>query len=243
MSLVTRTGKGSQLTQAEMDANLKEIGAIGANIASATTTDLNNATGNRIDITGTTTITSFGTAAPQGTLRLVRFQGALTLTHNATNLILPLAANLTTRAGDIVWVQKEAAAGADGWRVLDLWRNGDGSELAGYVQFPAIFDNGNSGATPTIDPTKGARQKITANTASITTFTITAPPNNLPTTLHIDIYQDATGSRAWAVGGPVGSKWPAGADKVLSTAASARDRLVADYDGANWVCQLMKGIA
>ena len=72
----------------------------GSDIASATTTDIGAATGTVVDVTGTTTITGFGTAQA-GTVRLVRFMGALTLTHNATSLILPAAANITTAAGDI----------------------------------------------------------------------------------------------------------------------------------------------
>lgn len=71
----------------------------GADIASATTTDLSTATGDFVDITGTTTITGLGTLAA-GIERTVRFTGALTLTHNATSLILPGAANITTAADD-----------------------------------------------------------------------------------------------------------------------------------------------
>lgn len=73
--------------------------AKGSDIASASTTDIGAATGNVVDVTGTTTITSFGTAQA-GAFRVVRFTGALTLTHNATSLILPTAANITTAAGD-----------------------------------------------------------------------------------------------------------------------------------------------
>lgn len=73
--------------------------AKGADIASATTTDIGAATGNFVDVTGTTTITGLGTIQA-GTRRIVRFTGALTLTHNATSLILPGAANITTVAGD-----------------------------------------------------------------------------------------------------------------------------------------------
>jgi len=74
--------------------------AKGSDIASGTTTDIGAATGTVVDVTGTTTITGFGTAQA-GTMRIVRFTGALTLTHNATSLILPTAANITTAAGDV----------------------------------------------------------------------------------------------------------------------------------------------
>jgi hypothetical protein len=68
-------------------------------IASATTTDIGASDSNYISITGTTTITGLGTIAA-GALRYVTFAGALTFTHNATSLILPGGANITTAAGD-----------------------------------------------------------------------------------------------------------------------------------------------
>lgn len=67
-------------------------------IASASTVDLGASLGLHITISGATTITSFGTGANKW--RFVTFSGALTLTHNATTLILPGAANITTVAGD-----------------------------------------------------------------------------------------------------------------------------------------------
>jgi len=69
-----------------------------ADVASAATTDL-SATSSNVRITGTTTITSFGTA-DSGLMRNLRFAAALTLTHNASSLILPGGANITTAAGD-----------------------------------------------------------------------------------------------------------------------------------------------
>lgn len=72
----------------------------GADIASATTTDIGAATGNFVDVTGTTTITGLGTVKA-GTRRIVQFDGSLTLTYNATSLILPGNANIVTQAGDI----------------------------------------------------------------------------------------------------------------------------------------------
>ncbi|TBN49187.1 hypothetical protein [Pseudomonas sp. BGI-2] len=68
-------------------------------IASATLTDIGGATTNVIIISGTVTITGLGTAAA-GVRRSVRFSGILVLTHNATSLVLPGAANITTAAGD-----------------------------------------------------------------------------------------------------------------------------------------------
>lgn len=73
----------------------------GSTIASASTTDLSAATGHFVDVSGTTTITAFGTA-PAGVERVVRFTGALQITYNATSLILPGAVNFTTEAGDVL---------------------------------------------------------------------------------------------------------------------------------------------
>jgi hypothetical protein len=68
-------------------------------VASAATTDIGAANSSNIRITGTTTITSFGSAL-NGVRRHVRFAAALTLTHNASSLILPGGANITIAAGD-----------------------------------------------------------------------------------------------------------------------------------------------
>ena len=71
--------------------------ASGTAIASASTINLNTATGNRVHITGTTAITAVTlTRGP----RTVIFDGILTLTHHATTNNLPGAANITTAAGD-----------------------------------------------------------------------------------------------------------------------------------------------
>jgi len=73
----------------------------GADIASAATLNLDTATGNLVDVTGTTTITAITLA--NGRERVTRFTGALTLTHGAS-LVLPGGANITTAAGDFaVW--------------------------------------------------------------------------------------------------------------------------------------------
>lgn len=68
-------------------------------VASATTTDIGAAASVNVSISGTTTITGLGTVAA-GTYRQGRFTGALTLTHNATSLIIPGGVSITTAAGD-----------------------------------------------------------------------------------------------------------------------------------------------
>jgi len=84
----------------DLDCNGAQIQwSQGADVASATAlavlTD-----GNYFDVTGTTTITSINTTGGAGTQIKLHFDGALTLTHHATNLILPGGVNITTAAGD-----------------------------------------------------------------------------------------------------------------------------------------------
>jgi hypothetical protein len=93
----------------------RACGFKGSDIASAGTTSIGAAsTAGYVDITGTTTITALGTVAA-GTMRWVKFEGALTLTHNGTSLILPGAANITTADGDAALFVSE---GAGNWRCL-----------------------------------------------------------------------------------------------------------------------------
>lgn len=82
------------------------VQARGADIASATTVDLDAATGDIADVTGTTSVTAITLA--DGVEKSVRFTGALTLTNGAS-LILPGAANITTAAGDVAVFRGYAA--------------------------------------------------------------------------------------------------------------------------------------
>jgi hypothetical protein len=86
----------------------------GSDIASAATTNIASATGAYVHITGATTITAFNTAAA-GVVRILEFDAALTLTHNATSLILPFARNITTAAGDVAVMVSE---GSGNWRCV-----------------------------------------------------------------------------------------------------------------------------
>jgi len=99
-------------------ANIDIEDRLGTAIASAATTTIGTrGLGDYIHITGTTTITSFGTAAAAGVRRTLIFDGALTLTHNATSLICPGAANIVTIAGTIIEVVAETTAN---WRVASI---------------------------------------------------------------------------------------------------------------------------
>ena len=89
-----------------------------ANLASAATTNLAQLIGNSVTITGSVTIIAFGTA-DAGARRMVTFAGILTLTHNATSLILPTGANILTAAGDTCIA---ISLGSGNWKVFDYTR-------------------------------------------------------------------------------------------------------------------------
>jgi len=105
-----------------LDDNLREIQAVvrkymasaGSNMASGATVDLSTADGFYINITGTTTITSLGTESA-GIQYLLKFANILTLTHNATSLILPAGTSITTTAGDLALMISE---GSGNWRCV-----------------------------------------------------------------------------------------------------------------------------
>jgi len=92
-------------------ADIATESAATTSIASASTVDLGAQNGS-VTITGTTTITAFGTATA-GLVRRVNFTGALILTYNATSLILPGSNNITTIAGDTAEFE---SLGSGNWR-------------------------------------------------------------------------------------------------------------------------------
>jgi hypothetical protein len=89
-----------------------------ADIASAATTDIGAVDCANLRVTGTTGITAFGTVA-SGTLRRLRFAGALILTHNGTSLILPTGASITTAANDSC---EAVSLGSGNWIVTSYQR-------------------------------------------------------------------------------------------------------------------------
>ena len=120
------------------------LGNKSADIASATTTDLATATGNQVDITGTTTITGLGTVIA-GVIFHLTFDGALTFTHNDTSLILPNdGENITTQAGDTCIAE---SLGSGNWKVSNYQRAVGIPYPKGYI------DSGFDLITNATDPT------------------------------------------------------------------------------------------
>jgi hypothetical protein len=134
-----------------LDDNLREIQAVirkymastGSNMASASTVDLATADGFYIQITGVTTITAFGTESA-GIHYLLRFAGILTLTHNATSLILPGGKNITTAAGDMALMVSE---GSGNWRCAAFQKASGDRITAGPLVM--VYQTASGGNIPT----------------------------------------------------------------------------------------------
>lgn len=120
---------------------------VGSDVASAATINLDNTTGDYVVVSGTTTIT--GIILGAGHRRLVRFSGALTLTHGSS-LVLPGAQNITTVAGDVAEFVGEASSVV---RCVSYDRGTGAASSAGEqvkfctTQFDAV--TGTTGATLT----------------------------------------------------------------------------------------------
>jgi hypothetical protein len=145
-----------------IQAILRATESKGSDIASATTTDIGAATGGFVDVTGTTTITGLGTVAA-GIVRTVRFTGALTLTYNATSLILPGSANITTANGDTAIFR---SLGSGNW-ICIAYIPRSGGPIAGFVDtIPIVVGSS--------DATKKLRLELDTNLTTATTVVLTA---------------------------------------------------------------------
>lgn len=120
--------------------------AKGADIASASTIDLDAATGNLVDVTGTTAITAITLSV--GRERVVRFTGALTLTNGAS-LVLPGGANITTAAGDFAIFRGYAS----GVVRCVIYSRADGSPIIGFT--PATQSDQETASSTAVAVTPG----------------------------------------------------------------------------------------
>lgn len=213
-------------------------------IASAATTDLSTVNDGDITVTGTTTITGFGTLTA-GIKKVLTFSGALTLTHNATSLILPGAANITTAAGDVAIMR---SLGSGNWKCISFTRSASLPATAGantditsmtaltaptvaanpiratdlQVQLATAFTTGGTSTAFTLTPTPA----ITANTANQRfRINFNAAAGSTPTlavsgqTAKSLKYKDSTGTKQAITATQVPSGWVSDVE----------------YDGTDWV--------
>ncbi len=99
--------------------NSYELFGTKVSIASATTTDIGTTGSHNISITGTATISSFGSSANVNSpIYLVSFTGASRLTYNATSLIIPRSSDRAVSAGDYALLEY---LGSGNWRVASYF--------------------------------------------------------------------------------------------------------------------------
>lgn len=152
-------------------------------LASGATTDIGAENAMFVQITGTTTITSFGTN--YNGPRFLRFTGALTLTHNATTLNLPGGANITTAAGDTCIAIPNSTP--NGWNVVQY-------QLAALA--PGVANTATSATSAT---TATSAATVTTTVASGATGT-TQSANDNSTKIATTAYVDAAAAVAAASG-------------------------------------------
>jgi hypothetical protein len=136
--------------------------------------------GNYFDVTGTTTITSINTLGI-GTIITLHFDAALTLTHNATDLVLPGGENITTAAGD-EFTFIEYATGD--WRCIS-YALASGLSIGGKeASINFVIDGG--GATITTGIKYGAKVEVPFD-CTITSYTALADQSG---SITVDIWKD-----------------------------------------------------
>jgi len=161
--------------------------AKGTDIASSGSIDIGAGTGNMIDITGTTTITALGTVQA-GTRRILRFTGALTLTHHATSLILPTGANITTVAGDTATM---ISLGSGNWVCTSYQRKSGAALLSSGGSTVGVVSGDITTASNVIGNATGYSFSVAANKTYKFNF-------------HL-FYSSASSGQKWAINGPTGA--------------------------------------
>jgi len=147
---------GSTVVSTNLDDNLRMIQKVvrdlsaPTTLAAGTSTDLGSKDETFITLTGSAaTVTALGTVSA-GIYKWVIFNAAHVLTHNATSLILPSAANITAASGDVACF---VSLGSGNWRcvsytrasgnnVLNASTFGDGTVGAPAITFAADLDTG-----------------------------------------------------------------------------------------------------
>lgn len=192
----------------------------GADIASAGTIDLDSATADLIDVTGTTAITAI--TLSDGRIRFVRFAGALTLTHGAS-LVLPTAANITTAAEDFAIFRGYAA----GVVRCIVYSKADGKPLALPIATNTVLGAVKKGERVSVDAVTG---ELSADLATAGTAGAVKPGTGLA--VDGDGKLDVQKASVSALGGvKVGAGLDIDGDGVLSVVISIVGVLI----GLNWM--------
>jgi hypothetical protein len=195
-------------------------------LASASTCDLDSVEGTFVNITGTTTITSFGSTCTPGTVKVLLFSSALSISYNPTGMLLN-GNSMTIQAGDILLLHY--TAGTSGWIVIGGVRTGGGpvaSAISAAMFQSPEYDSGNSGTSKEINWFNGQNQKSTL-TGNVT-YTFANPYAGMTAKLKI-----VQGSGPYTIIWPT-IKWQDGVAPTLTATNGGIDIVTLYYDGSSY---------
>lgn len=132
-------------------------------LLSSTITELAKIQSQNILVLGTITINSFGNAR-MGAVKKLRFSGVLVLTYNATSLILPALANITTAANDCIEVM---SLGSGNW-IVTKYTRASGLPLVGTITSGTVIAT-TSGTTHDFTGIPATARKIILALSNIST--------------------------------------------------------------------------
>jgi hypothetical protein len=189
-------------------------------LASAGTTDLGTVQNPVISISGTTTITSFGSSALTGATKYLNFTGALTLTNNATSLILPNGgANITTAAGDTAIA---VYLGGGNWRVASYTKAA--GLAANSITAVQLASSAVPCGSPMVNGTLTASVSANALTINLKTVAGNTPSASDPVWIQIPFYSAGTaGCAIFEITSSVSITAPSGA--TLGTVNAQANRI------------------
>lgn len=172
-------------------SDLSWLGKKGATIASAATL-VPGLDGDFAHVSGTTGITAIAAGLRAGYQLALVFDGILTITHNATSLILQGGVNLTTAPGDVVVFVYE---GSNNWRELSRRLAAASSSALTYATANCTADVTMTNANQAYDVT-GASLSLPAGTWLISAVV----EFNCTTTAHSALARIWDGTTTFSVG-------------------------------------------
>lgn len=228
----TTIGTGLAPNLQQIQSTLRyELATRSAAITAATTTDIGVKDEGTVLISnasGTVAITSFGTVSA-GIKKLVTFNvtgGALSLTYNATAMILPSLASITVVDGDSLFAE---SLGAGNWKI-HIYTKLDGSSIISAGINSKGISTLNAGATTLTTADLGRHALFNG----ATTGTATLPPiATCPTGSIISIYNYWTSTLTIARDGTSGI-YAQGQLGVNSITLNPGDSIQLTPAGSNW---------